>query len=237
MMSIKPRVMIIMFLQITLLFAVNSTVLGEQRVDSNATIKRVLILGNSITRHAPAPNIGWYGDWGMAASSKDKDFVHILQAKFRQVSPSVTVDFENIASFERTFWEYDLSKFDSLLALHPDLIILRIGENVKAEWIEKHNFKLCYEGLIDYFRKKDNKIKVLCVSSFWKTDKIDQITESASNSRNCSYLKISQLSDDPANMALGKFEHEGVAKHPSDKGMAAIADLIWQKISSLQELK
>jgi len=28
--------------------------------------------------------------------------------------------------------------------------------------------------------------------------------------------------------ALGKFTHEGVANHPGDRGMQAIAEAIWQ---------
>ena len=36
---------------------------------------RVLFVGNSITRHGAAPQIGWYNDCGMAASSKEKDYV------------------------------------------------------------------------------------------------------------------------------------------------------------------
>jgi len=207
----------------------------EKRV--TAIIKRVFILGNSITRHAPAPKIGWYGDWGMAASSKDKDFVHILEAKFHEVSPSTTVYFENIAVFERTFWQYNFSKLDSVNALRPDLVILRIGENVKGETVEKYNFGLYCQKLIEYLKKNNTEVKILCVSSFWKTDSIDRIIEAASNSTNCHYLKISQLSEDSANMAIGQFEHEGVAKHPSDKGMATIAELIWKEVSLLAGLR
>ena len=43
--------------------------------------KRVLFFGNSITRHEPNESIGWSGDWGMAASCKEKDYVHLVVAE------------------------------------------------------------------------------------------------------------------------------------------------------------
>ena len=48
---------------------------------ANYRMGRYLFLGNSITLHGPAENIGWKGNWGMAASSADKDYVHLLLAR------------------------------------------------------------------------------------------------------------------------------------------------------------
>ena len=31
---------------------------------------RIAFVGNSITRHAPSEELGWPGDWGMAASGE-----------------------------------------------------------------------------------------------------------------------------------------------------------------------
>ena len=39
---------------------------------------KILFLGNSITRHGPSQAVGWSGDWGMAASAREKDFVHLV---------------------------------------------------------------------------------------------------------------------------------------------------------------
>ncbi|MDO7885314.1 hypothetical protein [Hymenobacter cheonanensis] len=39
---------------------------------------KIIVLGNSITRHPPLAEIHWPHNWGMAATSQDKDFVHLL---------------------------------------------------------------------------------------------------------------------------------------------------------------
>ena len=46
--------------------------------------KRILFVGNSITRHGVAPWIGWNNDWGMAASAKEKDYVHLTASALQK---------------------------------------------------------------------------------------------------------------------------------------------------------
>ena len=41
---------------------------------------KILIYGNSIALHGPAPKIGWERNWGMAASAREKDFAHLVVA-------------------------------------------------------------------------------------------------------------------------------------------------------------
>src|SRR5689334_12442613 len=53
----------------------------------------ILFMGNSITQNAPAPDLKWYGTWGMAASAPEKDYLHrtvtLLKEKGLDVEPHV----------------------------------------------------------------------------------------------------------------------------------------------------
>ena len=46
---------------------------ADVRAAGDSGHPRILFIGNSITRHGPRPSIGWTNDFGMAASSIDKD--------------------------------------------------------------------------------------------------------------------------------------------------------------------
>ena len=65
---------------------------------------KILFLGNSITLHGPSESIGWTGNWGMAASAEEKDYVHLVVQALTEPSaapPKYMV--RNIADFERQF--------------------------------------------------------------------------------------------------------------------------------------
>ena len=40
---------------------------------AQAQPQKILFVGNSITSHGPKADIDWRGNWGMAATSLDKD--------------------------------------------------------------------------------------------------------------------------------------------------------------------
>lgn len=95
-------------------------------IQTTPNFDKILILGNSITHSKPDPNIGWLGDWGMAASARDKDFVHLLAQKFKASHLTSTLDFKNISDFENNYWKYKLENLDTFTAEKYDLLILRI---------------------------------------------------------------------------------------------------------------
>lgn len=51
---------------------------------------KILFAGNSMAWHAPKDDIGWSGDWGMAASKREKDYVHQTMRFVREKYPNAT---------------------------------------------------------------------------------------------------------------------------------------------------
>lgn len=65
-------------------------------------IEKILFLGNSSTFHPPRDEVDWQGNWGMAASAADKDYVHLLVTKLGQeLGGTQQLMAKNIADFER----------------------------------------------------------------------------------------------------------------------------------------
>ncbi|MCY7356835.1 MAG: hypothetical protein LH609_05085, partial [Rudanella sp.] len=66
--------------------------------------RRMFVLGNSIMVNSPVPGLGWYNNNGMAASSLQNDFVHILQRNMLALNPQFDMKLIAGGGFERTFW-------------------------------------------------------------------------------------------------------------------------------------
>ncbi|HOV68934.1 MAG TPA: SGNH/GDSL hydrolase family protein [Clostridia bacterium] len=203
-------------------------------------IKKVLILGNSITRHGPLPEIGWPYNWGMAASSIENDFVHVLMGYIREAFSDAETMFFNIAGFERDFPQTEYEGAEHAIEVakqwRPDTIVLRIGENVDDEKAPENNFGKYYEGLIERLIEPSGA-RVFCVNSFWRKKYVNDIMKSVADKMGLPYVDITPLGDDPANKAIGLFEHKGVADHPGDLGMKRIADAIWDAIKKDYNIK
>lgn len=190
-------------------------------------VKTVVILGNSLVLTKPGPEDGWYGDWGMAASARDSDFVHLLIRDIHQKDPSVVFKFLNIADFERGYISYKLSILDSLR--NPDMLIMKIAENVNDKKAQEDNFILYYGKLVKYLAPKDRSVKVI-VDGFWSNENVNRLIKDYALRNNYPFVTTTSLSQDPTNTAKGKFTHGGIASHPSDKGMRMIEQRIWDSI-------
>jgi len=202
---------------------------GPEPVEINGNFSNVVILGNSITLAASDPSIGWNGNWGMAASAPEFDYVHILESRLKQKNNLAKLTAFNISQFERDYVHYNLD--DNLKEFRkskPDLLIIRIGENISQDSIDITVFERKYTDLITYFKSDNPSLKVLGVGSFWGNEIADRIMAEKSD-----FITLKSLNEDLSNYAWGLYNDQGVASHPSDKGMKAISDMIWKKMSLL----
>ncbi len=212
---------------------------GQLKVNDYVTIysrggkKRVLFFGNSITRHDPAPAIGWHGEWGMAASCAERDYVHLVVAELDKIYGKVDYCVTQGAAWE---FAYDrtpevLSEYySSARDFDADIIIVRIGENIKAENHLKLNCKPYFDQAIRFLAKREDAVVVL-TDMFWYSCYNECIKEIAMENGYL-FCHITDLENDERTMAIGLFDHDGVAHHPSDFGMQCIADRIMEAIKN-----
>ena len=199
------------------------------------TFRKVLFLGNSITKHGPKADIDWSGNWGMAASAEAKDYVHLVTAGLAAkggAAPETMV--RNIADFERAHVGYDIAdKLREAIDFKADLIIVAIGENVPALKTpeEQAAFQENVTKLLTALKAGRQPV-VLVRSCFWKNAAKDQALQKASAAAGGKFVDISTLSADKGNYgrAEREFKHAGVANHPGDKGMAAIAAALLEAV-------
>lgn len=195
------------------------------------TFSNVVILGNSITYSQQNLAIGWQGNWGMAATAPEKDYVHLLTTQFQKQNKNCKVQATNISGFEMGYNTYD---FDANLKAYrdskPDLLILRIGENVQSSF-DSVAFAQRYQALITYMKQGNPNLKILAAGSFWP----DRDYVNVIMSRYTPYLSLALLGADISNYAFDLTNADASVKgHPGNKGMQAIADMIWAKVETMK---
>ncbi len=209
-------------------------VTAEPEVKPSA-IRRILFLGNSITLHGPKEDIGWTGNWGMAASSEDKDYVHLVAAAVaRHTGSTPQIRVTNIADFERNYASYDVAgQLKDFFAFDPDLVVLAIGENVSPLGSDdaKAQFKAGVMRILGCALAKRHPL-VVVRSCFWPDPAKDQMLRQACQEAGGIFVDAGPIGRDAANAARAErsFKHDGVAGHPGDRGMKAIADAITQAV-------
>lgn len=197
---------------------------------------RILFLGNSITLHGPSAGIGWTGTWGMAASAREKDYVHVLVDSIARLSGKQSeIRIENIADFERHYDTYDLARLRKHFDFKPDIVVVAVGENVPALASEesKARFRNSFMGLLTAL-KKNSQPAIFVRSCFWANKSKDGIMEESCKAAGAVFVDISGLGKDESNHARSErsLAHAGVAGHPGDKGMKAIADALLKAMTS-----
>ncbi|MBL9182039.1 MAG: SGNH/GDSL hydrolase family protein [Verrucomicrobiaceae bacterium] len=204
-------------------------------VQAQTRFQKVLFLGNSITKHGPKADIDWSGNWGMAASSEAKDYVHVFTKALSEKqgsAPEILV--KNIADFERAHQGYEIAaKLKEAIDFKADLIVLAIGENVPALKTAEEKAQLLADVTALLKSLQGSRKPVILVRScFWANAAKDEALRGACDAVKGIYVDLSALSTDKSlyGKAEREFKHAGVANHPGDKGMAAIAAALMKEL-------
>ena len=194
---------------------------------------RVLFVGNSVTLHAPSESIGWFGDWGMAASGKEKDYVHLVEDHIKAKYPDASFCICNAADWERGYKnpEETFHAFEAARRFDADIIILKLCANSPKDHFDAALFQSGLEKLIT-FLNKTGKAKVIVATEFLKHPAEDSLIYVAKKF-GYALCYLSDIADFEEYKAIGLFEHKGVAGHPGDKGMREIADRIIKTLDQI----
>ena len=187
---------------------------------------RVMFVGNSITLHGIKEDIGWHQAWGMAASAKEKDYVHLCFNRIRESYPDAAFCICQAAQWEMKYKDgkstYPL--FESARNFEADIIVMRLVENCPFLEYDKEEFVRCFGDFIEYLNK-DGHAKVIVTNGFWKHP-ADEAIQAYAKRNQLPFVDLGDLGEREDMKAIGLFAHEGVANHPGDLGMEHIAKRI-----------
>jgi len=190
--------------------------------------RRVMFCGNSLTCHAPNAGIGWTNNWGMAASRPERDYVHLL-VRALEARSGTRPEFTLTAIPLEQGYE-NSEKLSAAIAKavdwQPDLVVLAYGENAHSVTNDA-NEALCRAAYLKTTcALRDAGAEVVLRAPFWPSGRFRRFLSGVAAETGAIYVDIGDLGNRDEMTAKGLFKHGGVAMHPGDAGMIAIADRI-----------
>lgn len=186
--------------------------------------KKVLALGNSLTSHSYAENIGYYGDstWAMASTNKvTTTWTNHLQTILRQKQLDATVTPFNIAAWETNYMGVDLDTlFTSHKGIEYDLIVIRAGENGTAG----DDYAQGVDKLVTFLRTNFPLADIIITDMFWHNSVKEAGFKEIAEKYNYQYISFGNIADRCllGQMLMGRDDqfhpitHNGVAGHCTD---------------------
>lgn len=195
--------------------------------------KKVVALGNSLTAHEIAENIGYYGDgWAMAASVKENSWTYLLEEVLKQKRSDAVVVPYNIYSWEIDYLNVNLSELlDDVLTSDTDLIIFRAGENGS----NTDNYDIGVDRIISYIINKCPSATIVMTSLFWHKDAKESAIKSVADKYGLSYIYTEAVGSNRYRIGdytqgvdglLYPIINSGVAQHMNDVGFAEWTNIL-----------
>ncbi len=217
---------------------------------------KVMMFGNSIREHGEAPGMGWYGNWGMAASSRDKDYAHrfiyYMNEKFgegaAELVPGYTpAGFENAAASCTEYNEADFVSYVNGFVAYveeykPDIVTLQLGEN-GSESVKSDIYAKVMAQVIGGIKDAAPDAVIVISAPFWSAKTSGKVVGTYAAAKECGVevapvYTLGQGAWDGSNpnMAFGaswvtSATTSGVKAHPGDTGMDNIAKMFFEKVN------
>ncbi len=202
-------------------------------LNPQSTGKRIMFVGNSMTLHGKKADIGWNNEWGMAASSKENDYVHILMRKIDEVISDSRYCICQVAEWERDYknGEEKHSLYENASNFNADIIVMRFIENCPKTDFNSAVFKTELDLFLRFLNKSGNA-KIILTTGFWRHPADKTIMEYAKE-KGLPCVELGDLGERDEMKAMGLFEHTGVANHPGDLGMKNLAERIFEEVKKV----
>lgn len=201
-------------------------------------------LGNSVTCSEAEGSI-WWGDWGMAATTAENDYVHLISAWLKEQSNKpVTTMILDLKKWELAEERDDvLDKYMAYFDENTDLITIQTGENITDF---KETLDTDYESLVSQIKEKAPNAQIIMLGEvLWPSEDIESAKKAACEANDVQFLEMTEFLDDYNEVyrsEIGEVVYgedgkkhiisdEAVAAHPNDEGMECIAELVTEEIT------
>ena len=195
---------------------------GSRRYTAPHT-SHLLVIGNSITRHPPSEALGWPGDWGMAATTWEKDWVHCLVVRMpedtaltilRGYAPDLTATVDALEGKVRSH--------------RASVVVIQLGDNMGAADANDESLYQPMVRLIEAAFESRRHAQVIVLGTWGADDVRNELLRRVAEDGDAAFVPIHDLATRPNHRAWeqGVFDKPMVGWHPSDLGMAAIADRV-----------
>ena len=212
----------------------------EGKVSYNTEGINYLAIGNSITLHGICDY--WWGRWGMAASSREKDYVHLVTSYLQSKNDKVFAMPINFSTWEVTGTDraQTLQGLDKYLSDQLDLVTIQLSENAS----DLTTFEQDCKELFAYIKNGCSNAHIIVIDEFWDIGAKHTYKLNAANEMNLDFVSLAEIAGDEAyRSSIGAVvngddgnthivEHAGVAAHPGDLGMQYYASKIIEKIEA-----
>ncbi len=203
---------------------------------------KILFLGNSITACEQTAEGAM---WGLTASEPAKDYAHLLVGKidaatggsltmipttmpYTNPDGSIAQNGSNVVNiadaFERSYRAYDASKFAAQLAWKPNIVVLQFGENIPRSGdnaFDAATFLPKLRALVNDLKENSNPEIFITSYIMREPEGLAEIKRQivAEDPAHRVFVDLTAVLQIPGN--IGGYDH------PSDAGMAVIADTIF----------